>query len=1039
MSNNKQRAQGPVLSRRNLFRAGALLGLATMAYPGRQAHAWSSWTNATSPILKNIGLGDCVHEDLVQISYARMLRSHAGDPTKPDSLINPWAGQIQDDAQYAAIAGDTVDIGSGKHFENDDDLATRLYRENLAYLRIGSFWNDAAANTLMDFSFSVYAAESVATFSGSDYYEGAWDVGRHLSESFREHPHYDTLVQFTMNDRAGFIHGMLTSTASHSKFLTQADVKRFALQFLGVAYEYARTGEVIATSDVTQEQAQMIFDGFIDTYGQFDNSKHDMCVSLKVGSSEASIKLPHRRLRLRAIGMVCHTLEDLWCPAHTCRTYHEGGDVPKNAILAFCNYKAQNGNKAPMFGYHIPFDRYATSDSGNSTNWREALTRGSGDYKGTGTLADMLGDDMGCLGQADTYFNTLGMNEAIACITQLLEYLYQETAWDDGVRAWVDEVVMPTYFTEDGQSHVCDAGRRCLHTPTFIIAPITSMKRAYRKAGLSENYEEMLAAAKSYDAWQRGAHSFYSGSYNTSQSKYLTASIEDASIWSDEEGESRLVELANRLHTGYNSLGPSEQSALLANIGCNGCHDMVSAIAKLRGMLQEFSIDLRGSLRSDEVMQKLDETRAFFESTLREQGVEAEAESLQAAGLAALADEYVEDEYEDFATSRMAVESLARYDDGSYLLAVRDMDSHETSVMYAPADTPGIERLEEGFANLTISYTLDEEVADDLNYGYRVTGIDFSDLEENVYLITGTVMSVSAGDKRIVLDLNGLGEAEFAIRDDVADVPQVGEYVCARYTLGASTQEFVGYDPLDDPGELQTVTYPVEFVEGSSLWLLTNADESEGGYRDYLQIDYGSADVFVIPLAGQTITVYYHDEAYGDTTDVDEGAVAAAAYAEGLTGQAESSEADENDELTDAPTPGYLELGSEYAQLNYGNEVFHVANVIGLPDENSGSPSTPTDDTPAQTPSTTDDGTPAQTPATTGGNEPAGGNTPAQAPAAASTPASASRSTASTTSTRQSSSPTPNTGDPSLGIGLLSTAAVATAALGLASRDHVAD
>lgn len=92
-----------------------------------------------------------------------------------------------------------------------------------------------------------------------------------------------------------------------------------------------------------------------------------MCVSLKVSSSEASIEIPRRRLRLRALGMMCHTLEDFWCPAHTCRTYHADGEIPQNSVVAFSNYKLQNGNKAPMFGYHIPFDRYAISDANSSS------------------------------------------------------------------------------------------------------------------------------------------------------------------------------------------------------------------------------------------------------------------------------------------------------------------------------------------------------------------------------------------------------------------------------------------------------------------------------------------------------------------------------------------------------------------------------------------------------------------------------------------------------------------------------------------------
>ncbi|HAM16886.1 MAG TPA: hypothetical protein DCP91_13750, partial [Eggerthellaceae bacterium] len=649
------------LSRRSLIGAAAIAGLAASARPAERAFAWSSWTNATSGMLKKIGMGDCVHEDLVQISYARVVRKYKGESTS-QSLLNPWGGVIKEgDAQHATIAGDTVYAGEGKTFESADQLAKLLYRENLAYLRIGSFWNDAAANQLKDFAYSCGRSNCVPKFSGSggDYYEGAWDVGKHIRDTHTTNQGsittrgLDALVQFTMNDRNNFIHGMLTSQADLSRHLSQAEVKRYALQWLGVAYEFARTGDIdnLKTSDVTNEQAKQIFNGFIDTYGQLadendtEEDKHGMCVSLQVSSSEASITLPKRRLRLRALGMMCHTLEDFWCPAHTCRTYHEGGSVPKNSILAFSNYKLQNGNKAPMFGYHIPFDRYAVSDAKNSTaNWREAFTRGQGQRKGTETLDNALSDSMNDIENAHTLFNTLGMNETIECITQLFDYMYQGKAWDDGVRDWVDKEIMPTYFNGD-ESYICDAGRRSLHTPTYLIAPIELMKRAYRKAGMSDNYKAILKAAKDYDAWQRGAHLFHSGECNTNKSKTIPSGYESKSIWSEETGEERLLELVNELHEGYSILNSdaSKKRDLLARIGCNGCHAMATALFRVGGMLQDFNIELRGELRPngtdnrDEIMQKIFDLRAFFESGLQlglqAQGDGEDAQSSPALGL----------------------------------------------------------------------------------------------------------------------------------------------------------------------------------------------------------------------------------------------------------------------------------------------------------------------------------------------------------------------------------------------------------------------
>lgn len=81
----------------------------------------------------------------------------------------------------------------------------------------------------------------------------------------------------------------------------------------------------------------------------------------------------------------------------------------------------------------------------------------------------------------------------------------------------------------------------------------------------------------------------------------------------------------------------------------------------------------------------------------------------------------------------MALESLVDFEDGAHLIAVRDMDSLETSVMAVPPKTPGIDKLEEGLANLTITYMLETEFENDPDYRYVVTDIDYSDLGERVF------------------------------------------------------------------------------------------------------------------------------------------------------------------------------------------------------------------------------------------------------------------------------------------------------------------
>ena len=203
-------------------------------------------------------------------------------------------------------------------------------------------------------------------------------------------------------------------------------------------------------------------------------------------------------------------------------------------------------------------------------------------------------------------------------------------------------------------------------------------------------------------------------------------------------------------------------------------------------------------------------------------------------------------------------------------------------------------------------------------------------------------------------------------------------------------------------------------VAGSSVWLCTNEGKAEDGYRDYLQIDYGSADIDQVPEEGKYATVYYHDEAYGDTTDVDERGLATAAY--GVTSADMSTQAEDDDDDVDGTVdePGYKALGEEYSKLEYGNEVFHIANVIVGSDDEA-------DDTPQ------------------GG----GGDSPSESTSSSSSSSSAAAKGSQLATPKTSASKasaTPKTADPLTGFGgLLSVAAVAGTAMAAYSARRVAN
>ena len=197
------------------------------------------------------------------------------------------------------------------------------------------------------------------------------------------------------------------------------------------------------------------------------------------------------------------------------------------------------------------------------------------------------------------------------------------------------------------------------------------------------------------------------------------------------------------------------------------------------------------------------------------------------------------------------------------------------------------------------------------------------------------------------------------------------------------------------------------------MLLLANSGDYDDGYQDLMQIEYGSADVFAMLQEGCYATVYYHDEAYGDVTDIDENALATASVASGFTSL--SAQSDDDDLNDSATTPGYIEEGDEHGELYYGNEVIHVANVIVGTNQPYDDVPTGIDDGTTPTPS------PAPNPSDPGASEASGAE-------------------ATKPSSQSTSSTVAKTGDPLVGLGgLLSAAAVVGTAFAAYSARRVAN
>ena len=434
----------PVTRRAFIAAVGVALAAGVTLKP-EEAEAWNSYNSKISgPLYSAAGLADCVHEDITQIAYAyalhKMYRSNGtievtkknrngstytiNVPDVPGGLLNPWRPHDGGENGQAPSFSDT-DLAK---FGNYDPLPNSMYAENVAFLRMGAFWNDSACDSIADFMFNYARKDQINNYPMP--YSSVADVASHiLSDQENENEYFlgSALIKFSMGERASFIHAMQAFLTDATTPLPQGKCRQMMMQWLGVAWEFARTGDPnnIEVEGLSKDECRTIFDAFIDLYHQCykgwdirdqrDKCNTPVCENMPLedlfsvhgdgdkfacyghpesvdkekndgysgpnplnirGMECRSIPMSNRSMRLRALGMFAHTIEDSWCPSHCSRAYpiedtqvqHETPKM-KHQILAFNHYYRQKGSGTASKNRHSPYDQVCKVDL-NSKPWK---------------------------------------------------------------------------------------------------------------------------------------------------------------------------------------------------------------------------------------------------------------------------------------------------------------------------------------------------------------------------------------------------------------------------------------------------------------------------------------------------------------------------------------------------------------------------------------------------------------------------------------------------------------------------------------------
>lgn len=764
-------APQPLTRRR--FIAGVAVAAASLALPlaPQKAYAWDSYSGFVAS-----AFCDPMHEDMTQIAYVRLLQDMTGPP--------PDASNVSGSVLYAA------------------DNAT--YQEVVQYLRQGAFWNDVPANTGYEFGLNyLWANSSIPPYKKNNVagsYDTTFDVARHVAQA---HQHMKglmapwayarALVRFSSNKRGNMLHSMLGVEVDGVTYLSQKKQRNFSMQWVEAAYKYA------SGASLTDEQQGIM--GIIDTYEQLKGASND-------GEEDADRAMSAKQMKLRAIGMLCHTIEDSYNPAHTIRSYYSGNDksVKFGDILAFGNYEAQN--------IHGDYDHIAsTSDACLDTQTRKALIEGSANYDAAKKLTKVKD-------RVDALY-TMGLQLSSEAVYKLFTFLYAGKPWEGEVQQWFDGTVFKCYFNGE-DTYVYDGGRRvgnlqALHDDAHDVTK--AIARYIKHSEVKSQMKNTVSLYKKLIEYRATINQFYHRADRTKNAyRHENLSIETS-------GLATAQDLVDQFYEVLFTLATEAERTAVKSWAPGIRQKLYRAIKGAEGLTQEFSLDLNGEIDQD----RYDKAAKMLTLISAEKMGEV-------TGFI----EYATDK--DFAL---------RLNDGTGTV-VCAFDSNTSFT--------GRNDMLKGMRDVTVSFDIER-----LGYPSSVMSCTANVIDipagTQVFDAKGTVESLDNGVLLVAIegsaDIDGVqGRVAFKVPASASlGGLVVGTRIIVEYAYDAHGFTYMSHEPVEGVASLQQSGTVVSYYGGM---MVLNCGEDENGGPIEKVFEYGETDFVGALSVGANVEVLYY-------------------------------------------------------------------------------------------------------------------------------------------------------------------------------------
>lgn len=632
--------------------------------------AWDSYELASGEFFGDLS-ADPLHEDITQFAYAQTIMSDVFKDAETDNLLN-----------Y-------------------NKKGNEKYENIVYYLRQGAYWNDVAASNIAEFGVAYKTADweyYVTTYKGN--YTSAYDIGKHLEQArptFSSYKGNRYMVRFSHNGLGNILHSMLGMQSNRKSYITQQQQKEFEMQWLEVLYKYAQG----KTETLTAEQKHLVT--FIDPYEQYEkanpkaeNEQEQVAEGENVeaegsevdGWFDADRRMTKNEMRLRALGMMCHTIEDSYNPAHTIRKNDS------NAILAFGKYENQE--------WHSNYDHVSTADGEIRTDLKS----------NTASVAKLSAISKDYLDVRLNNLKTLGLKHAALNASEILQRFAKGQDWEE-VKPWLENAVYATDFNADGSAKIAEGGRRVQKT-----ANLKKFSKRLKKVlikSFGQSIEEKAAAIpeamRKYRTYQKDTTAFYK------------TGTGDFSEQSKREGEALEQSKAVIDHT-WTILSQAPDKEIIKKWSPDIRQNTVKLAETTNGFIHEFAIDQN---LDEAVVQEYDKKVEEIKAIIKHNDPKA----INVSGV-----------IESIADSGFLL-SLDEAEDSIWL-------SLESDTRIA-ADTGDAELKEGQRVNAIISMDEKNDKEMDCTYNFKASSIQISDKVIQLSA-KGTVQSISNDSVTIAVD-----------------------------------------------------------------------------------------------------------------------------------------------------------------------------------------------------------------------------------------------------------------------------------------------